>query len=221
LRRRTTAGIALCVTATLAVATSLQAGSFFEGRVVRVLDGDTVEVQVGDELRRIRVAGIDAPERAQPWSKRAREALAARVAGKQVRINAIATDRYGRTVGEIYADNACVGCELVRDGHAWAYRGYEPDPVLLELEDQARSARRGLWGLAESERTPPWEWRRARRTSPPAESAPPPRAAGCGDKRRCQQMRDCAEARFYQRECGADQLDGDGDGVPCEALCRE
>jgi endonuclease YncB( thermonuclease family) len=139
---------------------------YFDARVVRVFDGDTVEV-VRDpgpeggrtERLRIRLHGIDAPERGQPWSRRAREALARRALGKSVRINAVDTDRYGRTVGELYADDVCVGCELVRDGHVWVYRHYTDDRLLLALEADARAARRGLWALPEAERIPPWEWR--------------------------------------------------------------
>ena len=116
-------------------------------------DGD------GAETLRIRLAGIDAPERRQAWSRRAREALAQRVLGRTVKVNAVAIDRYRRTVGEVYADDVCVGCELVREGHVWVYRHYTDDPVLLALEAEARAARRGLWSLPESERVPPWEWR--------------------------------------------------------------
>lgn len=139
---------------------------YFDARVVRVFDGDTVEVvrEPGPEggrteRLRIRLHGIDAPERGQPWNRRAREALAARTLGKTVRINAVETDRYGRTVGEMYADDVCVGCELVREGHVWVYRRFTDDRVLLALEADARAARRGLWSLPESERIPPWEWR--------------------------------------------------------------
>ena len=208
-------GLGLAIT-TLSTA---RAETSFEGRVVKVFDGDTIEVLVGDERRRIRLAGIDAPERGQPWSQRSRQALAARVVGKQVRINAVDTDRYGRIVGEVYADDVCVNCELTRAGHVWAYRYYDPDPIILELEDEARAAERGLWGLPESERIPPWEWRRGRRNQRAPQQTQ--RAQGCADKSRCAQMRDCAEARFYLRECGVDTLDGDRDGVPCEALCRD
>jgi endonuclease YncB( thermonuclease family) len=145
---------------------------YFDARVVRVFDGDTVEV-VRDpgpaggrsERLRIRLHGIDAPERGQPWNRRAREALAARALGKTVRINAVTIDRYGRTVGELYADDACVGCELVREGHVWVYRRYTDDRVLLALEADARAARRGLWSLPEAERIPPWEWRERVRKS--------------------------------------------------------
>jgi endonuclease YncB( thermonuclease family) len=158
--------IALLVATAIAAATGLVDRSF-DARVLRVVDGDSLEVVTGGgEHQRIRLADIDAPEHGQPWSRRAREALASRVVGRPLRIEQVDTDAYGRTVGEVYADDVCVGCELVREGHAWAYRGRGSDVRMLELEASAREARRGLWGLPESERTPPWEWRRSRRGGP-------------------------------------------------------
>lgn len=153
----------------------LRAERFFDARVVKVADGDTLEVvrepgpdgAGGGERLRIRLFGIDAPERGQPWSRRAQSALAERTLRKQVRINAVETDRYGRTVGEVYADDVCVGCELVREGHVWVYRRFTHDPVLLALEAEARAARRGLWALPEAERVPPWEWRQRQRKPAP------------------------------------------------------
>jgi endonuclease YncB( thermonuclease family) len=208
-------GLLLC-----AVAAAARAG-FVEGRVIAVFDGDTLEVRIGEQNRRIRIAGIDTPERGQPWAERAKQALSARVFGKQVRINQVAVDRYGRTVGEVYAEDVCVGCELVRDGHAWVYRGFSDDPVLLELEAQARAARRGLWGLPEADRTPPWEWRRARRAGRSRAEEPSAPAFVCGAKVSCREMASCREARFHLASCAVTTLDGDGDGVPCEALCRD
>jgi endonuclease YncB( thermonuclease family) len=175
-----------------------------------VKDGDSVVVvrESGAELE-IRLFGIDAPERGQPWSRRAREALAQRVLGKEVRINAVSVDRYGRTVGEVYADDVCVGCELLREGHAWMYRKYTDSKVLHALEAEAKAARRGIWSLPEGDQVPPWEWRR-----PPAGGA-----IRCGGKTYCREMASCAEARFHLERCGLEELDGDRDGVPCESLC--
>lgn len=153
---------ALALLSLLALAAVAPArAEFFEGRVVRVFDGDTIEVLVGRDPRRVRLFGIDTPERGQPWAERAKQALSRRVWQKEVRVNDVATDRYGRTVGEVYADNVCVGCELVREGNAWVYRRYTDDPVLYQLEAEARAARRGLWSLPEAQRVPPWEWRHA------------------------------------------------------------
>ncbi len=203
---------------------------YFDARVVAVKDGDSIEV-VRDvdgrqEAVEIRLSGIDAPERGQPWSKRAREALAQRVLGKTVRINAVTTDRYGRTVGEVYADNVCVGCELLREGLAWVYRQYTKDPVLLGLEAEARAARRGIWSLPVEQQVAPWEWRRGKReggdAAPPADLgiAAPTSEFTCGTKRYCRDMASCAEARFQLESCGLSRLDGDHDGIPCETLCR-
>jgi len=188
---------------------------FFEGRVVGVIDGDTIDVLVGSQTRRVRLFGIDSPERGQPWYAKAKSALGRRVFGKQVRVNDVDTDRHDRTVGEVYADNVCVGCELVREGHAWVYRKYTDDPVLYQLEAEARAARRGLWGLPEAQQTPPWEWRHR-----PAVTAPDRAGFACAGKRVCREMTSCAEARFYLAQCGVTSLDGDRDGVPCESICR-
>jgi endonuclease YncB( thermonuclease family) len=161
-RRPLAAALWLLFAAAAATAPARSAGAetFFDARVVAVLDGDTIEVLVGRERRRIRLAGIDTPERGQPWAERSKQALSRRVFGREVRINAVDTDRYGRTVGEVYADDVCVGCELVREGHAWVYRRFSDDAVLLALEEEARAARRGLWALPEAQRVPPWQWRR-------------------------------------------------------------
>ena len=222
--------------AIVALAAAAPAGaSFFEGRVVKVVDGDTIDVLVGREQRRVRLFGIDTPERGQPWADKARQALARRVFGKEVRVNDVGMDRHGRTVGEVYADNVCVGCELVREGNAWVYRQYTDDPALYALEAEARAAQRGLWSLPEAQRVPPWEWRHAAHESgegggglkPPApsrERGNGPAASRptlvCGDKRFCSEMASCAEARFYLEQCGLARIDGDGDGVPCASLCR-
>lgn len=210
----------------LAVAGPASAELFFDARVSAVFDGDTIEVvrqAGGGETKRekIRLAGIDAPERGQPWSWRARMALSERVLGKQVRVNAVTNDRWGRTVGEVYADDVCVGCELLREGHAWVFRRYSDDRVLLELEAEARAARRGLWSLPSEARVPPWEWRDGQRGEGGAPAGGDPGAADfvCGTKRRCREMRSCAEARFHLEHCNLSRLDGDGDGVPCETLC--
>jgi hypothetical protein len=111
------------------------------------------------------------------------------------------------------------------------YRAFTDDPVLFELEAEARAAERGIWGLPESQRVPPWEWRRqssSRRKDPAStgtkEAAPKGEGAAadfrCGAKSYCREMAGCAEARFYLERCGLTCLDGDGDGVPCESLCR-
>jgi len=180
------------------------------GRVVGVVDGDTLTVRTdGGAQVRIRLYGIDAPERAQPWSDEALHALADLVANKTVRFEKVDTDRYGRTVARVYVHDTDVNAELVRQGAAWVYRKYTDDPALLELERVARAQKRGLWALPAEQRVPPWEWRR--------KGGPD---FVCGKKKYCSQMTSCAEARFQLEKCGLTRLDADGNGVPCEKICR-
>jgi len=206
------------------------------GRVVGISDGDTLTVLgPGNRQVRVRLGEIDTPESRQPYGSRAQQELSELAFGREVRVVVQDTDRYGRTVGRVHAGAVDVNAEMVRRGAAWVYRQYSRDPALPPLEAEARAARRGLWGLPEAERQPPWEWRAAarpgQRTAPAEPSTPqtaPARtvpAAGqdgftCGTKRYCREMASCAEARFHLRQCGLARLDGDGDGVPCEALCR-
>ena len=139
-------------------------------------------------------------------------------------------DRYGRTLGRVYVGDVDVNAAMIRKGAAWVYEGYNKDPAFPSLQAQARRRRLGLWGLQADQVTPPWEWRRGGRGSASmrptirdrvAPSTAVARGSGaCSGKPRCGQMADCAEALFYLRRCGADRLDGDGDGVPCEAICR-
>ena len=125
-------------------------------------DGDSLSVVLDGEPRKVRIFGIDAPEARQPWSRRARRALEALALGEEVRVVEVDRDAYGRIVAEVFAGEQCVGCELVRGGHAWVYRQFTDDRALLRLESEARKSGTGLWSLPESERIPPWEWRRRR-----------------------------------------------------------
>jgi endonuclease YncB( thermonuclease family) len=69
------------------------------------------------------------------------------------------TDRYGRTVGRVFAGDQDVNAEMVRRGAAWVYRRYSDDPDLLRLEQAARAEKHGLWRLPEAQRVSPWVWR--------------------------------------------------------------
>lgn len=143
---------------------SRSSASELAGKVVGVVDGDTIDVLVDRRPVRIRLAEIDTPERGQPWGSRAKQGLSELVFGKDVRAVVVDTDFYGRLVGRVYVEGLYVNAELLRAGHAWVYRKYSRDPSLLVLERQAKEAKRGLWRLPEAERTPPWEWRAASRS---------------------------------------------------------
>jgi endonuclease YncB( thermonuclease family) len=183
-------------------------------QILRVVDGDTVEVRVGGETKKVRLAEIDAPETRQPWGSESTAALRRSLGGGAVALEVVDTDRYGRLVAIIWQHGESVNHAMVREGQAWAYTEYARDVRVIEMEDEARTAGRGLWSLPEAERQAPWAWRRARRGGAPPKVVDP----RCS-KRVCSEMADCAEARFHLESCGRSSLDGDADGVPCEALC--
>jgi endonuclease YncB( thermonuclease family) len=191
------------------------------GPVTRVKDGDSFVLLSRGQPVEVRIAEIDAPELAQPYGDAARRALERRISRRDVRVVVRTTDAYGRSVGRLLVGDTDIGRELVREGAAWVSRRYGEDLELYDLESEARRARRGLWATAEADRTPPWQWRQS--PHPPAPAAPvegSDTAAACGTRRYCREMRSCEEARFHLTRCGLRQLDADGDGVPCETLCR-
>lgn len=134
-------------------------------RADHVFDGDSFIARnsLGDEVE-IRLFGIDAPEKHQPWSRRSREALRKLLGGNALIVDTVTVDSYGRTVAVVsLPDGTDVNRAMIGAGHAWVYRRYTDDPALIELEDEARSAQRGLWRLPPAERIPPWEWRQRKR----------------------------------------------------------
>ena len=202
-------------------------------QVVRVKDGDSLVINSGGRQVDVRLADIDAPEYRQPRGDEARTALRSLVEGREVQLQLVGGDAYRRIVARVFVDGVDVNAALVRRGLAWVRRGYDPAPLLIRHEDEARAARRGLW--ADANATPPWVWRRARRaggtavrTAPTATASAPVSVARttvprvrCGTKRTCREMRSCGEALAFLRQCGVTSMDGDKDGVPCEkVLCR-
>jgi endonuclease YncB( thermonuclease family) len=201
----------------LALACALLAASHeppFTAHVKSVVDGDSLFVSIAPSHEvEVRLFGIDCPEGDQPYGNQAREALAGLVSGREVRVEPVDRDSYGRTVARISVGERDVNAELVRAGAAWVYRRYTDDPKLIALESEARAAHRGLWGLEGAAPVPPWDWRHGKKTETAA-------ASKCGAKHYCREMKSCAEARFFLEKCGVKSLDGDGDGRPCASLCR-
>lgn len=126
-------------------------------QVERITDGDTI---VLDNGTRVRLHGIDAPERDQPFGAQATAALDYMVGGN-VYVVQVDTDRYGRTVGQLYhaKQGYDINASMVCAGFAWWYERYAKDSELLrDCELGARGAGKGLW--SDPEPVPPWQWRR-------------------------------------------------------------
>jgi endonuclease YncB( thermonuclease family) len=119
---------------------------FFYGRVTRVVDGDTLTMKTTDgRPLRIRLAEIDTPEKGEPFSNRARDELDRMVRDRDIAVRLFDVDDYGRIVGRVFVDGRDVNAALVEQGLAVVYRRWAEDPLLYELEEQARSARKGVW----------------------------------------------------------------------------
>lgn len=142
------------------------------------------------------------------------------VYGKSVTIEWNHYDKYRRPLGTVYVDGINVNFEQVKRGMTWVPIEYARDPAYFAAEKAARAARIGLW--IDPNPVPPWEFRHCGGTFCAKKNAEKVIAAPgtCGEKRYCKQMNDCAEATHYLNDCGLDKLDKDGDGVPCESLCK-
>jgi endonuclease YncB( thermonuclease family) len=132
----------------------------FTGRVVKVIDGDTLTALVNKKQIRVRLDAIDAPERGQAFGKRSRQSLADICAGKSAKVKERGKDQYGRTIGRVTCAAVEANREQVWRGMAWVYVKYAPkDSPLHILEKDARLRRAGLW--AERGPVAPWKWREA------------------------------------------------------------
>jgi endonuclease YncB( thermonuclease family) len=183
----------------LFMAAEALAGIPLEGRVVGVADGDTVTVLDADHIQhKIRLAGIDAPEKAQPFGNRAKESLSSLVFGQWVTVDGDKTDRYGRTVAKLLVAAPHAGCRgsptcprgvdanlaQINLGMAWWYRHYAREQTpddrrrYAQAEEDAQAQRAGLW--REPNPVPPWEWRKQRREAPPQSVIASPAMATTG-----------------------------------------
>ena len=129
----------------------------FTAKVIAVLDGDTVLIRREGGLVKIRLAEIDAPEKAQTFGETSKQSLAGMVLGKQVKVVSQAVDQYGRMVAHLSVDGLDVNAEQIRRGMAWEYSNFHSNKTLIALQTEAKQAPRGLW--AQGNPTPPWEWR--------------------------------------------------------------
>ena len=139
-----------------------------QGKVVKLADGDSITVLDDDKVQhKIRLAGIDAPERKQPYGQAAKKFLSDRVFGKTVCVGWYKRDKYRRLVGVVRINDEDVNYQLVEEGLAWHYKYYEKEQSesdrvrYAEAQEEAEDDKKGLW----KERNPimPWAWRKGER----------------------------------------------------------
>ena len=143
---------------------SLQAATI-QGKVVSVSDGDTIKVlDATNTQHKIRLQGIDAPEKAQPFGQKSKQSLSQLVYNKQVTVEYQKKDKYGRTLGKVILNGTDVCLEQIKLGMAWHYKQYKSDQpkedreTYAQVEQTARVQAVGLW--KDKMPNPPWEYRK-------------------------------------------------------------
>jgi endonuclease YncB( thermonuclease family) len=233
-----------------AAAASTTPTQTLNGTVVRVTDGDSLWLEpapAGPPVE-LRLQDIDAPEICQPWGAEARRALQDLVLNKAVSVRVSGRDIHGRTLGTVYLETLNVNKTLVQEGHAWSHRfKFDRGPYVAD-ERMAKALSRGF--NTDAGAVMPRDFRRAHgpcqsadtlnmvapaAPAPPATTTAPivapkpvalpaPAAATayrCDGRTHCSQMRSCAEATYFLKNCPGVKMDGNNDGVPCERQwCR-
>ena len=151
---------AICLLFTL-----LCAAKEITGYVIKVADGDTITLlDAQKEKQKVRFYGIDAPESNQAYGKDSGAVLTELIFHKNVRVEVVNTDVYGRNVGKVYLDDLYINLEMVKRGCAWYYPQYAPrETDLKDAEAEAREQRLGLWKGRDP--MPPWEFRREKKNN--------------------------------------------------------
>jgi endonuclease YncB( thermonuclease family) len=137
----------------------------FTGKVVKISDGDTIEVMHNGNPEKIRLYGIDCPEIShqageigQPFGQTAKQFTKDLVSGQEVKIIEKDKDRYGRTVAIVeLSDGRVLNEELLKAGLAWHYKKYDSNPIWQKMEDDAKAEKKGLW--ADKAPISPADWR--------------------------------------------------------------
>ncbi len=135
---------------------------YFENlQIKRVVDGDTVHTFYGDEIFKIRLTEIDAPEQDQPFGKASTEYLKSLLKEGRVDVDISGTDKYGRKLGRLYWQSKDINREMVSAGYAWVYDKYVTDISFYDNQESAKKSKKGLW--IDGKSIEPWRWRQLKR----------------------------------------------------------
>jgi endonuclease YncB( thermonuclease family) len=127
------------------------------GKVSRVIDGDTFELQTSTGTFKVRLDGIDCPENKQPFSEESK-AFLSKFLDIDCKIHQKGKDRYGRILGVLWIENVNINLLMVKEGYAWHFKKYSKDAALADAEKKAREYKKGLW--KDSKPVAPWDWRK-------------------------------------------------------------
>jgi micrococcal nuclease len=152
------APLALALLGLCLVPAGARAQTEFRARVTQVFDGDTVAVWRDGAEVKIRLEGVDCPEKSQPFGEEAKDFTTRTVLHKTVLVRVATTDVYGRLVARVEYRGADLSRALLREGLAWHFKRYNRERELADLQEAAREAAVGLWSQRRPQ--PPWEYRR-------------------------------------------------------------
>lgn len=192
-------------------------------KVVGISDGDTFTCLYNRTQLKVRLQHIDAPENAQPFGNRAKQTLANLVFKREVELHISGYDKYQRLLAVAYQQGRNINLTLVEQGMAWAYR--ETQSQYQQAQNLAAQQKIGLW--RDPNPINPADWRADKRSNSAdiLQKNPPNRplvgAVNCHIKRSCAQFNHYAEALQHFRQCGWQEMDGNGDGIPCNKLYRK
>ena len=125
---------------------------------IRVVDGDTIRAEAKGKEIKIRLVEIDAPEMNQPFGAQSKNFLNRLLYKKDITLISQGEDRYGRTLGEIYANGESANILMIKSGFAWVYDRFVKDSSLYRYQDQAKAKNLGLWQAKNP--IAPWVWRK-------------------------------------------------------------
>ncbi|WP_276503899.1 thermonuclease family protein [Terrimonas pollutisoli] len=131
------------------------------GTVIKIVDGDTFDLLTADQATlRVRMYGIDCPEKKQDFYQSAKNALAAYIFKKNVQLKITGHDRNRRTIAMVYCNGQNINLAMIKNGFAWHFSKYSSDINFAQAESQARKAKAGLWKKPGP--IAPWEFRKQR-----------------------------------------------------------
>lgn len=188
-------------------------------RVVGISDGDTLSCLHNRTPLKVRLVHIDAPELAQPYGNKAKQALASFLFKNTVTLKTSSYDQYGRMLAEVYVGVQNINLKMVEQGWAWAYTYSQP--IYQQAQQQAQKQRLGLWQAKNP--VAPSDWRKIKEVSSHNNALAvknTQNSANCQQKRSCASFTNFVTANQYFRQCNAQYMDGNGDGIPCNRLYR-
>jgi micrococcal nuclease len=132
------------------------------GKVIKIVDGDTFDVLTDAQTTiRIRMNGIDCPERKQDYYQVCKDALSEYIFGKKVQLITHGKDKYTRTIADVFYKKENINLTMIKNGFAWHYKKYSSDPAMTKAERKARAAKIGLWQMNNA--IAPWNFRKLKK----------------------------------------------------------